>query len=182
MYKDYEYWYKENESLFEHFKHHNSIILNRYQDIFDVLNFIKGMDEKELDDDYELIFSEGFAYIYDRINYIKSFLNNNFIGDLHLFLKYEELIGYYLYLEDIMEAYDREEKDISLIKPTFEEIQEEIMDVINTRKSFDNSLIDKFERKVNLCVYSNSGIVTTPEVFSRINEEIYIKKGQEGIE
>ena len=76
MYKDYEYWYSENKNLFEHLEHHNSLIYNRYQDIFEVLNFIKNMDPKDIDEDYELIFSEGFAYIYDRINYIKSFLNN----------------------------------------------------------------------------------------------------------
>ena len=182
MYKDYEYWYKENKALFEHLEHHNSLIMNRYKDIFEVLNYIKDIDPKLIDADYELIFSEGFAYIYDRINYLKAFLNTNFIGDLHLFLKYEELIGYYLYLEDILEAYEREEKDIALVDKTFEEIQKDIMDIINSRKPFSASTIEEYERKVTGCVYSNSGIVTTPEVFMRINEEIYIKKGQEGIE
>ena len=181
MYKDYEYWYNENKNLFEHLEHHNSLIYNRYQDIFEVLNFIKNMDQKDIDEDYELIFSEGFAYIYDRINYIKSFLNNNFIGDLHIFLKYEELIAYYLYLEDIIEAYDREEKDVTLIKNVFEEIQKDIMEIINCRRGFDKDTIQNYERKVAGCVYSNSGVVTTPEVFRRVNEEIYIKKGQEGI-
>ena len=98
-----------------------------------VLNYIKDLDEKEIDNDLEVIFDEGYAYIYDRMNYIKTCLKQDFIGDLHAFLKYEELFRYYLFIEDLLDAYAREDMDTKTIKEAFDDVQNRILDIINTQ-------------------------------------------------
>lgn len=182
MYKDYEYWYKENKNLLEHLEHHNSMIYDRYSDIFTVLNYVKDLDPKYIDNDLEIIFDEGFAYIYDRISFLKTYIHDNFIGDIHAFLKYEELISYYLFLEDIMDVYEREEMDLDTIKEPFSNMQDKIMNIVNSRKEYDQDVIDEFEQMVNALIPSGKDIITVPEIFTRVYEEIVIKKGQEGIE
>lgn len=182
MYKDYEYWYKENKELIEHLAHHNSLIYDRYRDIFDVLNYISTLDDSEVDNDLEVIFDEGYAYIYDRISYIKLYLNEKFIGDLHAFLKYEVLINYYLFLEDIADIYNREEMDISPIKEGLDNLSKKITYLIDNRKPYGEEEIEEFDIIISSLIPSNKEIITVPEIFNRINEEIIIKKGQEGIE
>lgn len=182
MYKDYEYWYKENKDLIDHLAHHQSLIYDRYQDIFNVLNYVKDLDPKKIDSDLEVIFDSGFAYIYDRINYIKTYLKDNFINDLHVFLKYEEIFNYYLYVEDLFEAFGREEMDIEPVRSTLEDVSKEALDIINSRKQYDKDTIEKFDLMVSSVVPSSKEVLTVPEIFNRVNEEIIIKKAQEGIE
>lgn len=182
MYKDYEYWYKENQNLIDHLAKHNSVIYERFSDIFVVLNYIKDLEPKKIDVDLEVIFDEGFAYIYDRINFIKEFINNNFIGDIHAFLKYEPLFSYYLFLDDVIDIYKREEMDLGTIKEAFDNMQNKIMQLINTRSNYGKEEIEEFETIVSSLLPSNKEIITVPEIFNRINVEIIIKKGQEGIE
>ena len=176
MYKDYEYWYKENKDLLEHLEHHNSLLYDEYRDILSVLNYIKNLDEKEIDNDLEVIFDEGYAYIYDRMNYIKTCLKQDFIGDLHAFLKYEELFRYYLFIEDLLDAYAREDMDTKTIKEAFDDVQNRILDIINNRKPFGRELLEEFDTIVSSLIPSSKMIQTVPEVFNQINDELLIMK------
>ena len=176
MYKDYEYWYKENKDLLEHLEHHDSLLYEEYKNIIKVLNYIKDLDTSEIDNDLEVIFDEGYAYIYDRFNYIKTCLKQDFIGDLHAFLKYEELFRYYLFLEDIADAFDREDMDTKVIKEAFDNIQNKILDTINDRKPFKRDMLEEFDIVVSSFIPSDKMLQTVPEVINQIYDELLIMK------
>lgn len=174
MYDDFIKWYEENEDFLTHLFNHNSIIFDRLNDVLKVLSFVSQMEKKDINDDLDFIFDVGYAYVFNRVSEIKLYLEKYFNNDIHTFLKFEELINYTMYLDDLKTVFEEKEKYTDIIEEGFEEIASRIEEIVQKRKHFKSDLVDEFNVILLSVVPSNDEFLTTPEVFMRIAEELNI--------
>ena len=179
MVNDFKSWVKENEELINFLKENDSLIMARYNDIMMVLSYLSKKEEN-LDADLSVIYDFGFSYIYDRFDYIKEFIKTYFDGDRVEFLKYEQLINYYIYLEDLHDVIEEREMDVALYQKRLDAIAKEIIEVIKERIEFNDQLVDKFNMMLDSAFPSKADLSTTPEVFSQILDELIIEENKTG--
>lgn len=174
MYDDFRKWYEKNEHFLNHLFHHNSIVFDRLNDIVRVLLFILDLDKKEISDDLDFTFDVGYAYLYNRVSEIELYLEQYFKNDLHQFLKYEELINYALYLDDLVEVLKEKEIYSEFVREGIEEIASRVEEIIQKKKQFKSEIIDEFNAILLSVLPSHEELLTTPEIFMRIAEELQI--------
>ena len=172
MREDYEKWYQENEEFFSHLYHHDSIIFERMADIIGVLNHILQLEEHDIDADLEVFFDVGYAYLFNRVEEIKLYLMKYFKNDLHHFLDYEVVLNYYFYLDDLKDTLLQDENYTESIQDEFDSMQEEIIQLMESHKKFDVSIIDVFNNRLLSVIPSKKEYLTTPEIFTRALEEL----------
>ena len=78
MLDDYKKWYAQKEDFLNHLFHHDSIIFHRFENVIRVLNFIETLDEKEINEDYEVIFDCGFSYLFSTVSEMELYLDKYF--------------------------------------------------------------------------------------------------------
>ena len=174
MLDDYKKWYAQKEDFLNHLFHHDSIIFHRFENVIRVLNFIETLDEKEINEDYEVIFDCGFSYLFSTVSEMELYLDKYFNNNFHRFLEYELLINYSLYvnkLKSVLEEYEVMNKDI---QKEFSAVLEEIDDIVINKKKFDNEIVDKFDAQILSTFTYSKEYITTPEVFDRIAEELQV--------
>lgn len=174
MYEDFKKWYEQNEEFLTHLFNHNSLVFDRINDVIKVLTFIITMDKKDISDDLDFIFDVGYAYLYNRVMEIKFYIEKYFKNDMHHFLRYEELINYTMYLDDLKEVLVEKDKYTDFVKEGFEEIANRIEDIIDSKKHFQSEIIDEFNSILLSVLPNNEQLFTTPEIFMQIAEELQI--------
>lgn len=174
MLSDYEKWYDQNKDLLQALFNHNSLVFDNIYDVLKVTEHIKKLETKARDADLDLIFDEGFAYLYNKVNEIKLYLEHHFNNDLHHFLHFELIINYCFYLDDLKETLEDKESYSDYIKEGFNQIYNEIENIINTKSDFSDDIIDHFNNTLLCVIPSNKEFLTIPEIFSRICEELQI--------
>ena len=174
MYDDFKKWYEQNEDFLTHLFNHDSLIFERINDVIKVLSFIVQMDKKDISDDLDFIFDVGYAYIYNRVSEIKLYLEKYFKNDIHNFLKFEELINFTMYLDDLKEVLEEKEKYTDIVEEGFEEIASRIEEIVQKKKNFKADIIDDFNIILLSVIPSKEELLTTPEIFMRIAEELNI--------
>lgn len=167
-------WYQNHEEFFAHLMEHDAITFMRVYDVIEVLNSISKMDKNDIDEDIEVFFDVGYAYIYQRIDEIKHYLEKYFHNDLHDFLHFDSLINYSLYLDDLKEVMIEKESFHQSIEDEFVGIQEEIEHIIEKKKKFSKTLIDDFNNRLLSVIPSSKEFLTIPEIFTRALEELMI--------
>lgn len=177
MLNDYKSWLKENDKLINSLK--GSIILDRFSDMFTVLNFLSKR-ENELDSDLSVIYDSGFAYLFDRLGYIEEFLDEDFSGDINELLKYDLLINYYIYIEDLVDVLLDKEADMSIYQPRLDEISNDIENIISNKLEFDDEKIEKYNMLIDGALPSKDDLWTVPEIFSRILDELILEENKAG--
>jgi hypothetical protein len=174
MFEDYQAWYNEHEDFFTHLFNHNSIIFERINDVINVMAYIENLKKKDINEEIEVIFDAGYAYLFNKVTEIELYLKKYFNNDLHKFLNYEVLINYSLYLDDLKEVLEEKEQYSELIKKGFDEILDSIENILLTRKHFNQDIIDEYNIILLSVIPSDKEFLTTPEVFIRIGEELQI--------
>lgn len=102
--QDYIYFLKENEYLLEELKEHISLSYDLLFPVIIVLDEIVSKDfnisdlsKREAED----LFNEGYEYLYNSLDIIKSFLENTFEGNVHELLAYDQNIYETIKLEEL---------------------------------------------------------------------------------
>lgn len=84
VFHDYANWLVEISDLTEELKQKESILIERFKYVLDVLTFLyeKKINEKELTQEEENIFETGFYYVFEQFESIKLILEHDYHGDL----------------------------------------------------------------------------------------------------
>jgi len=177
MINDYKNWIKSKQELLHHLQHHNSIILGKVENIIKTLNFIAKLKEEEMNEDYSVIFDCGYSYIYQVVSDIELYLDKYFNNNMHQFLDYELLINYSFYLNDLKDALIENESFNETIKEEIDAININIENILLTKRQFIERVLDEYDNRIIAVVNTQETILTTPEVYDRIYEELQIMEG-----
>ena len=177
MINDYKNWAKSKHELLHHLEHHNSVILGKIENVIKTLNHIAKLKEEELNDDYSVIFDCGYSYLYQVIADIELYLDKYFNNNIHQFLKYELLINYALYLTDLKYALIENESYNETINEEFNSIINNIENILSQKRDFVERVLDEYDNRIIAIINTDEVILTTPEVYDRIYEELQIMEG-----
>lgn len=177
MIKDYKNWISSKKGLIHHFMHHNSIIFNRVENVLNTLTYISSLPEEELNEDYSVIFDCGYNYIYQIVTEVELLLDKYFDNNMHNFLNYEPIINYSLYLNDLKDAMIEEELFTPQINDEINQINNNIEKIISEKRDFVIRVLDDYDSRILALIDSTKTILTTPEVYDRIYEELQILEG-----
>ena len=134
-YSEYTGFRKDNEKLLSMLRNNKSLVYEYYLDAFKILGHIEiesnhGAVDSDLDEIYDAI----FPYLYEGIETVKAFYNSTFDSDYAKFHKYEGIITYYLFVEDLLLTLEGESKYQKYVK-SVDEVLKELDDIIVTFKS-----------------------------------------------
>ena len=93
---------------------------------------------------------------------------------MHKFLDYEPLINYSLFLNDLKSTLIEQEVFDKYLNEEFNNMINEIENIIMSKKSFDETTIESFDNNLFSMLEMKKEYITTSEVFDRIAEELQI--------
>ena len=107
-------------------------------DVFKILEYIESLynSQKSIESELAEIFEFGYAYLFDTIEEVKLYYENYFNRDYILFSKYESLINYILYLDDLKNSLIDAEALTETAKQLFDQILEECDEYIRGSKEY----------------------------------------------
>ncbi|MCD6482537.1 MAG: hypothetical protein J7K80_02195 [Candidatus Izimaplasma sp.] len=134
IYKDFASWKLENHDTITTFQENGSVIYDRLEPIYSVLNYIYDLlvEEKEIDDDLDTIFQAGFSYLHSQFEIIRIYFETLFQSHCDDFANYSEMVLYLLYIHDIRT--DMENNDINSDIPELNDLETCIENMINERR------------------------------------------------
>lgn len=183
---EYQSWLSENKSFYDKLKSHKSILHTRFYPIYEVLQHLYNeYKDEEVDEDVEKIFQVGLEYINLQFFNCKIYLEKSFKKDFHEFLKYDRVINYLLFIEDL--KYELTEQKIDYNKEYLEDLVEELESYITDKSTVPEALnvyVDsKIAEIVSLDKYNFNSII---DIFVEIGntlglvfdeeEDIYLGK------
>ena len=96
---------------------------------------------------------------------------------MHNFLNYEPIINYSLYLNDLKEALIEDESFSERLNEEINQINTNIEKLISEKRPFVLKVLDDYDSRILALINPNKTILTTPEVYDRIYEELQIMEG-----
>lgn len=174
MSNDYSSWYVQNKGLFEELFKNDSIIYTQLNDVIKVLNHIATLNKNDIDEELEVFKDTGFAYLFTKVEEVKYYLKYYFNDNMTKFLVYEPLINYALYLDDLKDTLQENEMYNHEAKKSFDDIHHEIETIIKEKHDYSNDYLDKYNTVVLSVVPSDFELLTIPEIFGRIVEEMQL--------
>jgi len=171
MKDDYLSWYHQNEDFFETLFKYDSLIFNHLRDTIKVLSYIS--NQEKASEDLEVFYDIGFSYIYNKVNEIKYYLENYFQNNLEKFLKYERLINYSLYLDDLKDTLIEKKVYTDNVKEAFMDVSQKIEDILKNKKHFDDDDFKQYDIIIE-SVIPPQQYITIPEIFQRAAEELQL--------
>lgn len=176
--KDYKNYITGNKELLELFEQNNSILYYHLKDVIYVCNYISNFFKKNKEsdetEDLEVIFETGFKYLHEQLEQIKIYYDKFFNKDYFLFKRYELLVSYTLYIDDISESLAEKEYLTAHRKNILSTLAKDIDKMIVEKTTWNDNDIDKFNEIINSCLPNNVEILTTEDIFASIAEEIEI--------
>ena len=174
MKSDYKNWLLENNDFLSHLSHHNSIIYLYLHDVIVSLNYIDALEENEVDSDMREIFDTGYAYIYNYVSEVSIILKNYFSGDFHEFVKYDEFINYYMYVQEIKDMLIDDKVYNDIVSEQFEYILDSIDNVIQKKEKMDINLIDEYNERMMSVMPMKKVYLTISEIFAEVVDRLKI--------
>ena len=140
IYEDYYSFREENKDIFNKLIKRNSVVIKRFSSVISVVDYLYYNSKvSKLTEDEEYIFSSGFYYIVDEIEYIKIMLHelNN---DYNEFERLAPTINLLLYINDVRQeindikdsSFKKKEKDVI-------ELEEKVQALLRERKIADEN-------------------------------------------
>ncbi|MCF7924357.1 MAG: hypothetical protein K9L64_04520 [Candidatus Izimaplasma sp.] len=137
--KEYQSWLVENNDFYHKIKSHKSSLYTRFYPIYEVLQYLYNeYKDEEFDEDIEKIFQVGLEYINLQFFNCKIYLEKTFDNDFHEFLKYDQVINYLLFIEDL--KYELSEQKINYDKEALDTLVNELDEFIIEKKKVPNTL------------------------------------------
>ena len=136
--KDYANWKLDNVETIEALKHNRSLIYQRLEPIYLVLNALydEAVENEGLEEDKATIFQMGLNYLHDQFAIIRIYYEKLFDSDCAAFETYTPLVVYLLFISDFRE--DIEEKTDAFDDSELNNIETIIENMIaERRKEFD---------------------------------------------
>ena len=182
IYKDYASWKIENSETLEEFNTNSSVVYERLEPVYEVLNHIYDMvvDKQDIDEDLETIFNIGFNYINDQFNVIKIYFESLFQSNCEEFEEYSELVLYLIYIFDVrtdLENHDLD-SDIDTLNNTEANIENMIMERRLDKDHVRNMLNESLKVVFDIIDYEYVSII---DIYVEIAESfgIYVYEDEE---
>ena len=175
IYRDFASWKIENHEIIETFKKNKSVIYDRLEPVYSVLNYIYNLliEENKLDDDLDIIFRSGFDYLHTQFEIIRIYFETLFQSHCDDFKTYSEMVLYLLYIYDI--RIDMESNDIDSDIDELNELETYIENmIVERRNDFDyvkNQMNETLQIVFNKLKYDYVSIV---DIFVEIAENLGI--------
>ncbi len=175
IYKDYASWKIENNDTIEEFIKNHSIIYERIEPVYEVLNHIYHMivEKQEVDEDLETIFEVGFNYLNTQFEIIKIYFETLFQSKCDDFVEYSDMILFLLYIFDLRA--DMESNDIDTDIVELDDLEVNIENMIMERRDDHEFINSKMNETLpivfDLMDYEYVSIV---DVFVEIAENLGI--------
>lgn len=123
-FKEYTGFRKDNEKLLSNLKKDKTAIYDYFLDTFKVLGHIELLSNTTgVDSDLEDIFDIAFPFLFENFEDLKAILEGMFNNDYKEFIKYDKIIVYYLFLEDLQLSLEDEKKNRKYIPKVGEVLQ-----------------------------------------------------------
>ena len=175
IYRDFASSKIENHEIIETFKKNKSVIYDRLEPVYSVLNYIYNLliEENKLDDDLDIIFRSGFDYLHTQFEIIRIYFETLFQSHCDDFKTYSEMVLYLLYIYDI--RIDMESNDIDSDIDELNELETYIENmIVERRNDFDyvkNQMNETLQIVFNKLKYDYVSIV---DIFVEIAENLGI--------
>jgi hypothetical protein len=182
IYKDYASWKIENHKVIETFKTNHSVIYERLEPVYVVLEHIFNLavNHEEVDEDLETIFHVGFNYLNSQFEIIKIYFETLFQSKCDEFTNYSNLILYLLFIFDIKSDLENNQIDSNI--PELNELETLIENMIMERSENFDYINDKTNETLKI-VYGkmNYEYVSIIDIFVEIAEnlDLYIFDDEE---
>lgn len=172
--EDYKAYLLQNYNFIDDLRSANSLLYERLDDVFSVLEYIEERFTKyqKVEEELEVIFEVGFSFLHEQIEELKNLIRLYFQNDPIGLRKYEHLLNYHLYLSDLTDALKEKEQYNNDVKNALLSIEEDIDNILREKKDFDDSTLMRFNTLVEENV--KVGTFSTLEIFSQIREELDI--------
>ena len=133
IYRDYASWKIENHEMIETFQKNESVIYDRLDPVYTVLNHIYDLlvEEQKIDEDLDTIFIAGFNYLHSQLEIIKIYYEKLFQSKCDDFINYSEMVLYLLFIFDIRT--DLENNEINSDIEELNELETSIENMIMER-------------------------------------------------
>lgn len=175
IYRDFASWKLENNDTIEEFNKNSSVIYERLEPVYVVLNHIYDMiiDKKEIDEDLETIFHVGFNYLSTQFDIIKIYFETLFQSKCDDFVDYSGMIVLLLYIFDLRT--DMENNDIDSDIEELNDLETNIENMIMERRD-DHDFINSQMNEVLGKVYEKLDYeyISIIDVFAEIAENLGI--------
>ena len=175
VYKDFASWKLENHEHIQTFQKNDSVIYDRLEPIYAVLNHIYDLlvEEKEIDDDLDTIFQAGFSYIHSQFEIIKIYYETLFQSQCDDFVNYSEMVLYLLYIYDVRT--DLENNGINSDITELNELETCIENMIVERRDDFDYIKDQMNKTLQI-VFSKMDYdyVSIVDIFVEIAENLGI--------
>jgi len=173
IYKDYASWKIENHEVIETFKTNHSIIYERLEPVYAVLEYIfdLAVNHEEVDEDLETIFHVGFNYLNAQFDIIKIYFETLFQSKCDDFSIYSNLILYLLFIFDIKSDLENNKIDSNISE--LNELETLIENMIMERSESFDYINDKMNETLKI-VYAkmNYEYVSIIDIFVEIAENL----------
>ncbi len=147
--KDFANWKMENIEILERFKSNRSLLYDRLEPVYVVLNHIyeSAVENQELNEDYQTIFQVGLNYLHTQFEVVKVYYEKLFESDCELFESYTSLVGYLLFISDFRA--DLEEYEDELDCSDLSEVETMIENMVAERDERFSYAAERLNNAVN---------------------------------
>ena len=133
--KDYANWKMDNAEVLETFKQHGSMIYDRLEPVYAVMDYVyqRAINHGTLNEDLETIFQVGLNYLHDQFEAVRIYFEKLFSGDCSIFEHYAVLVGYLMFIGDFRA--DLEGLEETLDFTALDDVENTIENMIATREN-----------------------------------------------
>ena len=173
IYKDYASWKIENTHIIEQFDKNSSVVYERLEPVYEVLNHIYDIvvDKNEIDEDLETIFQVGFNYLNTQFDIIKIYFETLFQSKCEDFDEYSNLIVFLLYIYDLRT--DLENNDINSDIEELNDLETNIENAVMERRDDHEFINSKMNETLSIVFdLMNYEYVSVVDVFVEIAENL----------
>ncbi len=174
IYDDYIKYIEENNYLLKLLENNTPSIYVLFEDVLAVLNYISEEYQKgsQLDDDLKDFFDAGFGYLTSVMTDLKMMFEDYFNKDIILLTRYDNLITYFFYIEDLKCHLDGEEVLTKSKRKIIDDIQQEIETILVNKLEPSLDLTDKYETKIAKITSLKDNFHPIYSIFALIREEL----------
>lgn len=177
LFHDYANFKLENADLFSEMKKQDSLVLERFSHVLDVVDFYydKLIDNPDFNDEDEEIFSAGFMYLQDQVDQIKELLSkvydNNIKNLDHHAKEINLLLNTYDFQSEVVTHGFTPDKDVEVLM----NFDQDIYDLILNKKEVPSQkYVELDELTYRIFKKNNRDYYSINTIFLEIADELEI--------
>ena len=176
--KDFVNWKLDNIEVLEQLKEYGSLIYDRLEPVYEVLNFIYNdiVENNHKTEEYETIFQVGLNYLHAQFEVIRIYYEKLFHSNCERFETYTPLVGYLLFISDLRADLEEIEEEIDFSE--LNEVETLIENMIaEQRDEFEHAANRLNKATHNIVEHLDFQYVGIVDIYVEIAESLQIDLG-----